>query len=583
MVILRRSAYLSHSQLAMHGIVHGLEPNFHGMWHFHRGFNCLAATEDIQYYEGIYAYYRTSRSQSAVHGGDDWTFGNYRADMRGVALLSQTFELSSPDLINVMSREMAGFQGQCGAWMPPTFYGRQMIVNGREGAYLGCGAISEFLPGVIEAIAAMTKYRLYDGPLNAGGLVDLKSTDDEVELTAVLTGLPTASSVVFRVHAGFECPGHDLVLTKLYPIAEQPDGQSIQTGDVLYSMPMLSDEFGNAFIHQTLGPPLRHVAGRVVIAATVDGVELACGTIEPTSAVVQAILPQQTLRGGLIIAAQASSGVALRGTLLFESEAQSGTIDITPSCSHSAQRLAQITFSAMAGAFQLTEHVLGASIDALGDSTPSLRNTSVKITSNDIDACAGYLSGPVSEVPTPRAGLCQIEIGLRYSERCFIVLGIVGLLLVLTLLGTLNFDSASQVAVACVSRRELPRGGSLLTSVRGSRTRSVSSQCSLSSGLESEKDISRVINNGEGEDVGMKVMAVTTLPMQATREAFQVPVTGASNQLTNEALSKPQLLALHGAASNSNVTRLQLKNLGIDESLFDIHCEKHQLRILLLI
>ena len=43
------------------------------------------------------------------------------------------------------------------------------------------------------------------------------------------------------------------------------------------------------------------------------------------------------------------------------------------------------------------------------------------------------------------------------------------------------------------------------------------------------------------------------------------------------AFRKPRLLALHGAASNSDISRRQLKNLCIDETLFEIHCEPKSL------
>ena len=62
LAFLQRRAVMGSSEMHMTGILFGLESEFHGMWHFHRGFNCLAATEDIVFYEGIYAGYRTGRT-----------------------------------------------------------------------------------------------------------------------------------------------------------------------------------------------------------------------------------------------------------------------------------------------------------------------------------------------------------------------------------------------------------------------------------------------------------------------------------------------------------------------------------------
>ena len=75
LAILRREAVMGNSEMHMTGILFGLESEFHGMWHFHRGFNCLAATEDVNFYKGIYASYETGRT--SVRGGDPWTYGNY--------------------------------------------------------------------------------------------------------------------------------------------------------------------------------------------------------------------------------------------------------------------------------------------------------------------------------------------------------------------------------------------------------------------------------------------------------------------------------------------------------------------------
>jgi hypothetical protein len=55
LAILQREAVMGNSEMHMTAIFFGLEPEFHGMWHFNRGFNCLAATEDVNSYKGIYA------------------------------------------------------------------------------------------------------------------------------------------------------------------------------------------------------------------------------------------------------------------------------------------------------------------------------------------------------------------------------------------------------------------------------------------------------------------------------------------------------------------------------------------------
>lgn len=73
LALLRRTAHAGSSRMSVRGIVRGLEPSFAGMWHFHRGFNGRDAVEDLRFYEGIYAGYRTGRS--TVRGGDGWTYG----------------------------------------------------------------------------------------------------------------------------------------------------------------------------------------------------------------------------------------------------------------------------------------------------------------------------------------------------------------------------------------------------------------------------------------------------------------------------------------------------------------------------
>ena len=45
LMILRRELWRGSSVLTIRGLLIGLEPSFHGMWHVHRGFNCLSAVE----------------------------------------------------------------------------------------------------------------------------------------------------------------------------------------------------------------------------------------------------------------------------------------------------------------------------------------------------------------------------------------------------------------------------------------------------------------------------------------------------------------------------------------------------------
>ena len=129
LVIFQREALMGSSKIHMTGILFGLESEFHGMWHLNRGFNCLGATEDVSFYQGVYDgcehsprlspaqldRYKTNLNpklipnsiskpdrtgRTSMRGGDPWNYGNYRSDPRGVALISKTMTLDSPDLMN---------------------------------------------------------------------------------------------------------------------------------------------------------------------------------------------------------------------------------------------------------------------------------------------------------------------------------------------------------------------------------------------------------------------------------------------------------------------------------------------------
>lgn len=585
LVVLMRKAHLASSKLTVRGLVSGLEPSFHGMWHFHRGFNCLGATEDITFYEGVYAGYRTARS--SVRGGDGWTYGNYKADDRGVALLSWTFGLDSPDMISVMSREMSSgvpaeeADDTCGGEMPATLVGRQMIFHGRDGIYLGCGTVAGYMPGVTEALGRMTVYQPTAADSDVHSLVHVKAfvnreageeqPASRLELTATFTGLPPSANLRFSQHAGFECPGEDAVLATLYSPRDRPDPRTIQTGDAVVTVPMASDAFGNALLSASINGTMSYIAGRVVIAATEDGVALACGTIEPTSALVRPIAPQPAsgLKGGLLVASQASSGVSLRGKLLFESSSPNGTLSI-------GDHLVHLRFTGSHGALELRHHTLGPDAritpsatlraDAYSStlSEAALRGESVRLAiDNGAQMDVGILSGPVSEVPTPRDGLCDpnLNSGLRGVEVGFFALGLVAATLLLALVVLLKQDWAEKATVS--GTRAMTNVAAKAKDVTATGTEAMAKlAASTKAKVAYVLTQVKVVKGMDSLELG----AMNSRPMQC--QSFRPQVRPFAHLSTTA--RKPRLLALHGAGSNQGVTKRQLKNLGIDEDLFEI-------------
>eukprot|EP00308_Calcidiscus_leptoporus_P011576 CAMPEP_0119370154 /NCGR_PEP_ID=MMETSP1334-20130426/16552_1 /TAXON_ID=127549 /ORGANISM="Calcidiscus leptoporus, Strain RCC1130" /LENGTH=2388 /DNA_ID=CAMNT_0007387159 /DNA_START=53 /DNA_END=7219 /DNA_ORIENTATION=- len=605
LAILKRVSHLGASRLEMRAIVHGLEPGFNSMWHIHRGHNCAGATEDVTFYEGIFAGYHLGRT--SVRGLNGFNLGSYRADARGVALLDHvgddSFDLDSPDVISVMSRELSEFSGECGGLMPPIFTGRSLVIHGRDGIYLGCGTIAGYTPGLTDAIASATRYKKYRGNLDVTALVHVTSNGsaDALTVTAVLTGLAPSTEVKLSVHSGFECPGFDPVLATVYASFQMPFPSTIQTGDEVASVPDKSDEHGNALIVSELigNVTMNYIAGRVVLVSSKDGEPLACGTLEPTTALFVHLPKKPPLIGGFLVAAQASSGVGLRGALLFDAAQLPGAkAQIVADCTSSPQELATFGFSAPYGAAQFKEHLLGVSIE--GDAEPSLRGASVTIkTLGGLDVCAGGLQGPHSEVPMPPANVCTTEQSLRGAQVGGIILAASGFLFLVAMLTLLNLDKVSnryhhlyrqvvKVEVAFVAKMSnVPGVAKLRATIAepvakrvsiplansknrwrscwpwASSTRAIVPTVKVAGGSSSDLDSAQRRGSGQrrrGSMPGGKLSSNTSKSHAAQILARR-----------SEKHRKPRLLALHGSGSNDSVTKRQLSNIGIDEELFEIH------------
>lgn len=512
--------------------------------------------------------------------------------------------LDSPDLLNTMSREMAAeFKGECGGAMPSTFVGRQMTVQGRDGSYIGCGSVAGYMPGVTDAIAILNKHYYYNGNLNPRALIHVNENNARLQITAVISGLPVNEDVEIHINSGFECPGPDKVLSMLYPASQQPDLTTIQTGNSLFVLrPETADILGNIFFQansfnsELKSTTLSFLAGRVITIQHKTSGALVCGTIEPTTMLVVPVVPSATaapsapssvdmsvVRGGLIMAAQAGSGVALRGTVLMSAaraiEAPCLINFKSKNCEGTENLFPEISLDRINGVCQLTQHELNVSIDpfAAGDGA-SLRGAAVTVSNGAEAPICGRLAGPLSEVPTPDPKMCSESDGLRGASIGFIVLSTISLLLLTALYIILRADATEktviQVSTKVVKKIDAARTVSIgkvetakkhISSVRHAVRNSVHTHRSVHHSVNGPKAGARVhLLGAEAADIDTTPDVVM---VRNRSQKFQLKANGLADPTKTR---KPRLLALHGTGSNKDVTKRQLRNLGITEELFTI-------------
>ena len=512
--------------------------------------------------------------------------------------------LDSPDLLNTMSREMAAeFKGECGGAMPSTFVGRQMTVQGRDGSYIGCGSVAGYMPGVTDAIAILNKHYYYNGNLNPRALIHVNENNARLQITAVISGLPVNEDVEIHINSGFECPGPDKVLSMLYPASQQPDLTTIQTGNSLFVLrPETADILGNIFFQansfnsELKSTTLSFLAGRVITIQHKTSGALVCGTIEPTTMLVVPVVPSATaapsapssvdmsvVRGGLIMAAQAGSGVALRGTVLMSAaraiEAPCLINFKSKNCEGTENLFPEISLDRINGVCQLTQHELNVSIDpfAAGDGA-SLRGAAVTVSNGAEAPICGRLAGPLSEVPTPDPKMCSESDGLRGASIGFIVLSTISLLLLTALYIILRADATEktviQVSTKVVKKIDAARTVSTgkvetakkhISSVRHAVRNSVHTHRSVHHSVNGPKAGARVhLLGAEAADIDTTPDVVM---VRNHSQKFQLKANGLADPTKTR---KPRLLALHGTGSNKDVTKRQLRNLGITEELFTI-------------
>ena len=509
--------------------------------------------------------------------------------------------LDSPDFLNTISREMAEFKGECGGAMPSTFVGRQMIVHGRAGSYIGCGSVAGYMPGVTDAIAVLNKH--YRGNLNPKTLVHINENDAGLHITAVLSGLAARQDVQIHIHAGFECPRPDEALSMLYSPSQQSDPTSIQLGtSLLVLAPAKTDSFGNVFYQTNISSTtlsLSFLAGRIMtIQDKTSSVALVCGTIEPTTLLVVPVVPSAIVvpsadvsfvGGGLIMAAQAGSGVALRGTVLMTAALEVEALCIvsfTSSCEDTANPIIpEIILNANdVGACQLTQHVLGVSVDPLTSGGASLRGAVVTVSSGAGDPICGRLVGPLSEVPTPDPNICNVSDKLRGASIGFIVLSTIVLLLFTAMSLLLRADAAEKIvaSLSTLVSTSLVKLGRTSNANFKKAKESISSSRNL---LSLDRSRSRSSLYGDlrdrhtagshkgGAHVYDWLLDGTSADTDTTPNVVIVHNASERFQLKASPFAssrKPRLLALHGMGSNKDVTKRQLRNLGITEELFTI-------------
>ena len=167
-------------ELTMHAVLTGLEPNAMGGFHIHSGFSCASA--DLvggHYYPGL------SLDPWLSSVNPSW---QYQTDAQGVAVLDLTLSDFSLEGLRAVA-------------------GRTMVAHLSGGARVACGVI---MPAAAEAVL-VSEYPTYTGSqagYSVGGLLAVWPTSVGVRINGVLTGLETAVTGGWHVHAGYSCAEH---------------------------------------------------------------------------------------------------------------------------------------------------------------------------------------------------------------------------------------------------------------------------------------------------------------------------------------------------------------------------------------
>ena len=331
------AATRSPTSLAITGLVFGLEPSEQGMWHLHKGFNCDGGSRRLQdapeVYLGVQWGYWLGAARS--RGLEPWATTRWRSDGAGVALIREEFRLERPD-------EYAPLARSTGARVLPSFEGRAVVVHAPDGAYAACGTLGP--EGATALLAEVVPHP--HAPIVASGATLLarleQRSSGQLALRAAASGLVPGARARWSVRRGFICPDYHDKLGRLVPLdvgtAYAPglggemeadsDGLAWTAWDQPSPSPSPSSSpaaaTAAAAAAAAAAVSLGELRGRVLLLSDAAGAPLACGPLEPSRALVA------ELNGGLVVAAPAECGVAVRvagarhGATLTLSGASSG-------------------------------------------------------------------------------------------------------------------------------------------------------------------------------------------------------------------------------------------------------------------
>ena len=631
------------------GLVTGLERGIDGMWHIHEGFACggdgplrLYDVQSIRpaLYMGTGWGYWTSRS--LVRGLDPWTRAMYRSDAHGVARVDVTYTLDSPDAWTPLARRLAsdGVDGgsECGATLPPVFLGRQVVFHMEAGIQAACGTLGGSLPGISDATVLTERYPAYDGlrlvqmtaRLSASRSSDWTAANAQpgggldgwrLRVEGVITGLEPNASGTWRVHAGYDCLRQVDKRGQQYPfdVGLPYPGNAAPSTELLWAgAEWHSDADGNAWVDWQPGPALtlREVLGRVLLVSLADGSRAACGHITPSSALT-AVVQTPSMRG-LVLVAQASSGLLVHGTLIGVTKRIGGEArangtsggssgshtPLSPASEHVAPasgtwhiggcdrtRLGGGPFAADdSGVIRLSAHLPSLSID--GSPSRAARGRSLVLlegygsngnesSSNGSSAlaCSELLGPQPTEIPAPAAALCAGR-GLRRSVvGWLIVIGCAAALLVKLSLLLHAEDVAGVIGTCTRVRRASVTAKQVSLRLEASLEAGTRMSVSAVQHVARQATRCRTPSLSDRSSASRESMLLPAPALERRRLGFARWRHGRHSQAAQAVLQqavlqpderRPRLLALHGAGANNEVTRRQLHNLGLGEPDFEV-------------
>ena len=358
-----------------------------------------------------------------------------------------------------------------------------------------------------------------------------------------------------------------------------------------------ADAWGHALIsyHSNM-LTLRELQGRVVLVNAADGTPVACGEIEPTTALAATLddasasrapaaaagggaAPAASSVGGLVVATPTTSGAALRGVAIGFTPASRLRWELHGAPLEHAAHASAIASGAVDASRAGAVHIAAAMPDVGVDGLRGLR-LSLRLAGRspaNMSIVSGVLSGALSEAATAHSDVCERARARRrrkVATAAWVVGGIAALALV-ALLAMLNPPSCRSTA------RGVQWGAGAL---REMTARSPGSRSSLVEG-------SRRRGSLTGYDTGASQKERPRSPRRSLRanrwatsaERYRESIEHATPLLDLGGFSwmqpgretssnrRPRLLALHGAGANDEVVRLQLDNLGVDARSFEIY------------